>query len=416
MTSVSRSDVMVIVDDTNSMFKFDGSRWSADSVSSRWYRNTSMHASKASVASGRPASFNLSFYGTSVAITGGSRIENHPTFSVSIDSQQLSSLAYSEMAIDTRWYTSQTLPDQLHQLTVSGLDRVVVDYAIITPGDSTPLLGSTIAVDDSSPEIMYHGNWKEETGRLLNTTSALFVRPLRNTTHTSSTVGDYFIFQFAVNVTDLLGDQSFIIDHLTYTASFSRLSEKPDFPVSSGFDHPESTKSTASSTPSGQSQLDNVQSSKERAGVIAGGVVAQDLMAKPFPRGSTAARSESLHQDLRLPNTPVPQGYSHPKPLYPGASKFPLDSTHDTTVASPTSGTSSTVCQMEVQQRLDQITLLESRIEEAQSTRHSSVDVDALYAEIDRLRRDNERLERGYQPPPSYAKAIESPESETYKL
>jgi hypothetical protein len=218
MTSVSRPDVMVIVDDTSSMFRFDSSRWSADNVSSRWYRTTSMHASKASVASGRPASFNLSFYGatqswlrpylpfidsssttgTSVAISGGSRIENSPTFSVSIDSQQFSSLAYSEMAaIDTRWYTSQTLPDQLHQLTVSGLDKVVVDYAIITPGQSTPLLGSTIAVDDNSPDITYHGNWKEETGRMFNTTSELIVRPLRSTTHTSSTVGDYFVFQFA---------------------------------------------------------------------------------------------------------------------------------------------------------------------------------------------------------------------------
>ncbi|KAK7029554.1 hypothetical protein VNI00_014431 [Paramarasmius palmivorus] len=490
-----QSDVMVVVDETSSTFQFDDSHWVVNK--GRWYGDTSMYANKASVASGEPASFSFSFYGTSVAISGVSRIENSPSFSVAIDSQQSSSLTFSEMAMNTEWYTSQILPDELHQITVSDLDQVVVDYAIVTPGDSTPLQGSTIAVDDSSPEIVYHGNWRKETGQTFNTTLELFVRPLRNTIHTSTAPGDSFVFQFAgtsvsvhgflslkvagsfaitftiddmptlmsfppsnsrfdpdritqphfpfyqspslrsgnhtliVNVTGLVGDQSFVMDHLTYTASFSRLSEKPNFQVASSQGQPETTNSAASSMPSGQSdsQTECTRSSKGRTGAIVGGVVGgviallvlfatvfllimkrqraeqrntQALMAEPFPGSSESSR-------LGLPaNTPLPQKYSDSKPLSPA---FKLRSTRDT---STTSGTGSSVRQMEVQQRLDQITLLESRIEEAWSTRHSSVDVDALYAEIDRLKRENERLERGYQPPPSYAKAI-GVRSETHR-
>jgi hypothetical protein len=111
-------------------------------------------------------------------------------------------------------------------------------------------------------------------------------------------------------------------------------------------------------------------------------------MAKPFPRSS-----ESPRQSLPT-NTPLPQKKSDLNPLSP-ALKIP--STRDT---SNTSGMGRSVRQMEVQQRLDQITLLESTIEEAQST---SADVDGLYAQIDQLKGEVERLTKESRPPPYQA-------------
>jgi hypothetical protein len=124
---------------------------------------------------------------------------------------------------------------------------------------------------------------------------------------------------------------------------------------------------------------------------------AQVLMAEPYTSSITATPSEFSHQHPP-PDTP---SSSAQKPLFTAGK---TSSTFDT--RSPTSGAGSSnlssMRQTEVQQRLDQISLLTSRLEEARSTRHGSVDVDALYEEIDRLKRENEMLMKGYMPPPSY--------------
>ncbi|EEB91236.1 hypothetical protein MPER_10438, partial [Moniliophthora perniciosa FA553] len=294
----SESDVMIIVDDKDMTFN-EPSLWQSED-SPRWYGGSSAWSSRTSLASETFGSFSLSFQGTSIAFFGNTpSSDNLPIFSINIDSKT-SSAGYPELRMDTQWYTSPILADEPHKITLYNLDQIDVDYAIITPGDQTPLEGTTLTVDDSNPEIVYHGVWDKQTGQQFHPGGGWAdVRPLRDTTHTSGNTGDSFIFQFAgtsisvhgflpltpaglfsvtftldgafslssvfpdpavtsdssfdgvliqpnclfyksptltpgnhsllVNITGIIGEQSFIIDYLTYTPSFTRLSERPDF-------------------------------------------------------------------------------------------------------------------------------------------------------------------------------------------
>ncbi|KAJ3886875.1 hypothetical protein GG344DRAFT_69301 [Lentinula edodes] len=216
----------------------------------------------------------------------------------------------------TQWYQTPTLPDGLHTVNLSSI-VVNLDYAIITAGPTTPLSGSTIVVDDESPEIVYNGNgWKTSDSEIDIGGSWVNGPPLGNTTHRTSNVGNGFSFQFAgsnisvygvfewtatgsvgvdftldgvttssslfvpvgtpishpeipnylhfssgtlktgnhtliMSITESDGNQSFVLDYLTYEPSFSSLVEKPNFtspasPVSSGSEISPSASNTGS--------------------------------------------------------------------------------------------------------------------------------------------------------------------------
>ncbi|KAJ3885575.1 hypothetical protein GG344DRAFT_11113, partial [Lentinula edodes] len=177
-------------------------------------------------------------------------------------------------------YESPVLDDGLHTVNLSKF-AVDVDYAIITVGQTTPLGStSTIIVDDSNTEIKHQGSWAHGP-------------PLGNSTHRINSLGNAFRFQFSgssiavfgvfgwtgagsltldfaldnqtttsvvsipsgstpphqetpnyqflssnltsgnhtlfVNVTDTIGNQTFVFDYLTYILSFELLANKPDF-------------------------------------------------------------------------------------------------------------------------------------------------------------------------------------------
>ncbi|ESK87604.1 hypothetical protein Moror_1962 [Moniliophthora roreri MCA 2997] len=469
----SKPDVMIIVDDKNMTFN-EPSLWRV-SGTPRWYGGTSMWSSGTFLANETFASFSLSFQGISIAFFGNSPApDNSPTFSINIDSQT-SSATYPELRADTQWYTSPILTDEPHEITLSNLDQIDVDYAIITPGDQTPLEGTTLTVDDSDPEIVYYGQWKEENGRRFDQGIEISVRPLRSTTHTSTSSGDSFVFQFAgtsisvhgllplkvvgsldvtftldgsssvssvfpdpnskvdmllqpnylfyksptltpgnhsliVNVTGVVGEQSFIIDHLTYIPSFARLSQKPNFASTSAESGSTATATTSLSEPTGQT---GSKKPRQHVGAIVGGVVGGVitllaillllLLARRRHKAKEKGRAFASEPFSSMSAVDVATIQTRINPSMDIQARVP----NAKSPSPPLSIASSSVArepmrQTEVQRRLDQISLLTSQIEEAQTNRHSNVDVEMLYTKIDQLTKENERLMRGYMPPPAY--------------
>ncbi|KAK7472219.1 hypothetical protein VKT23_000341 [Stygiomarasmius scandens] len=282
--------------------------------------------------------FSRQVIGTSIAFVGNTPHPNSSqSFTVSIDGSEGALMNYPEPGVNCQWYTSYTLDDaSTHHIQASQLDKVSVDFAVITAGNNTPLTGKTIIVDDNSPEIQWSGQWQEQS----NYTFPAGVdvsRPFGNGTHTSANVGDSTTFQFAgtaisvygvfnwtlpgninvaftldgnmdtrpfpsvdrppnlssstnfllfnavglsvgnhtiiVELAEVLGNQSLTLDYLTYQPSFSSLSDKPNFAAGS----PSST--TVNSTPS-QSATDSgaVRASSHSSAAIIGGVVGGTLL------------------------------------------------------------------------------------------------------------------------------------------
>ncbi|KAF5338787.1 hypothetical protein D9758_012070 [Tetrapyrgos nigripes] len=89
-------------------------------------------------------------------------------------------------------------------------EGLVVDYVLIQVSNLTDLRGQTILVDDSNPEIHWHGNWAEKRDYFLEAPDLLAggasvsetfpkAQPHGNGTHTSMAEGDSFTFSFQVN-------------------------------------------------------------------------------------------------------------------------------------------------------------------------------------------------------------------------
>ncbi|KAG6881830.1 hypothetical protein C0993_012671, partial [Termitomyces sp. T159_Od127] len=97
------------------------------------------------------------------------------------------------------FYQSQILPDTIHNLTMSdGSNQnnlVTIDYITITAGESTPLQGERLIVDDNDPSVVFEGEW------VLGTDPVLHVQDIsrlayENTTHRTSSPGASATFHF----------------------------------------------------------------------------------------------------------------------------------------------------------------------------------------------------------------------------
>ncbi|KIK66661.1 hypothetical protein GYMLUDRAFT_55376 [Collybiopsis luxurians FD-317 M1] len=286
---------------------------------------------------------SLSFQGTSIAFIGGVREQGNrtqSTFGLSIHQSSSFIIEYDPEYPQSitpqtifQWYTSPSLPDspEAYSLELSSLQLVGIDYVLIEAGGNTPLTGQTILVDDINPEIIWNGHWTNQSD--FTTTDGFVQRPNGNGTHSSSTVGDSFEFQFAgtsiivagvislsngdsftasfaldnsnptvisfqissvldphefnfiyfndsslsagnhtltVNLTQVAGNAAFVVDYLMYEPTFDFLSGKPNFTQPSATNG--SGPSSAGPSPTG-SRGDSSHQSHVHIGVIVGGVI-----------------------------------------------------------------------------------------------------------------------------------------------
>ena len=111
------------------------------------------------------------------------QIDHEPPFSISTGDR-----AYKQ------WFTTPTLPDNRHTLTINYSFGRTIDYAVVQVGKTTSLTGQTVIVDDDSPLIQYSGGWSRNTIAAPNIPS---IFPYGNGTHRSSNPGDSFTFRFS---------------------------------------------------------------------------------------------------------------------------------------------------------------------------------------------------------------------------
>ncbi|THV06256.1 hypothetical protein K435DRAFT_883861 [Dendrothele bispora CBS 962.96] len=276
-----------------------------------WYGGGSSWAYLSDSSS--PATFTASFQGTSIAFVGNTpHLYSSQSFMVAIDGAQDEPVTYPEPEVNCQWYTSHMLNDSgSHQIVLSQLDKVSVDFAFITAGENTPLTGQTIVVDDSSPEINWSGQWQERSNQKFPA-GVDQGRPFGNGTHASTNVGDSMTFPFAgtgirvygvfnwtapgnttatftldssessfktfssafdrppnvqsvsnflffestdlhegnhnltIDVTEIVREQSLIIDYLTYQPSFDSIKDKPDFSSTAGIISDSTSSATGS--------------------------------------------------------------------------------------------------------------------------------------------------------------------------
>lgn len=133
--------------------------------------------------------FQYSFYGT------GIRVEIptiHPSQDVSVTLDNAPVSLQSDGS-----FVSSVLPDGEHTLkyaTGKVKNMPAFDYLTVTAGESTPLNGKTLIVDDTDTSVTYHGSWSTSPPKELKYG---YSTPLyRDTAHWSSTVGDTIRYEF----------------------------------------------------------------------------------------------------------------------------------------------------------------------------------------------------------------------------
>ena len=83
-------------------------------------------------------------------------------------------------------------------MQIDNMRGQMIDYVIVTPGQSTSLTGETLIVDDNYHGIQYSGSgWKPVTNQLFAETSKIGVHSFQNTTMQTSNPGDSLTFSFS---------------------------------------------------------------------------------------------------------------------------------------------------------------------------------------------------------------------------
>jgi len=96
-----------------------------------------------------------------------------------------------------QWYQSPTLPDAQHNVTITHIAGTSVDYAVVTSGRNTPLLGKVLIVDDADPCITYRGNWTQNSNMFHSSDDPFIGLPFENTTHQATSAGASATFRFS---------------------------------------------------------------------------------------------------------------------------------------------------------------------------------------------------------------------------
>ncbi|KAK0188326.1 hypothetical protein F5146DRAFT_1122553 [Armillaria mellea] len=169
----------------------------------RWYQHSSIWAKHSNASNSTYGSFSVTFEGISIAFTGNTPPStDKQNFSVFIDE----SYAYAEYM---QWFLSPMLEEGKHTITLTGMHETDVDYALVSVGNQTTVIGKDIVVDSLSDGIVWVGNWQTNTSTLLTDIAGPYIvhRPLGNSTKDSRTVGNSFSFQFTGTNVSVFGIQ-----------------------------------------------------------------------------------------------------------------------------------------------------------------------------------------------------------------
>ncbi|PBK67112.1 hypothetical protein ARMSODRAFT_339052 [Armillaria solidipes] len=200
---------LILLDDAAFSPGFSPSSVWGSSHGQLWYHNYSSWVKNTDASTSTYGSFSVTFEGISIAFTGNTPgTSNKQDFSVSIDGADAYVASYPSSAEYLQWYMSPTLEEGNHTITLSEMNNIDVDYAIVAVGNQTTVQGKDILVDDTSNATVWTGNWQTNTSTLAHVTR-VFVdnHPLGNSTKDSSTAGDSFSFQFTGTNVSVFGAQ-----------------------------------------------------------------------------------------------------------------------------------------------------------------------------------------------------------------
>ncbi|KAG7445111.1 uncharacterized protein BT62DRAFT_995076 [Guyanagaster necrorhizus] len=311
------SGVYLLLDDSNPLISYNGP----------WNIGVSSYGDSHCLGVGSDGSLSVTFSGTSIAFAGSTPgVLDAMPFQVNIDNGYVEDTSYLDENHYERWYQSPTLGDGIHTINLTGLvNGTDLDYVLVEAGPSTSLANSSIIIDDSSAEIRYSAGWDRNTDSL-GYVDGVFFSPFGGGTTESTTQNNSFSFQFAgtavyvygvhkavegavaaqfsvddspvsfvsldpmvrededmvnylffentrlepgnhtlmCNVTEITGNQSFVLDYIVYAPSFVSISDKPNF-----FPQPGANASNPSSH-SRHSASNLAISAGAIAGVVAG--------------------------------------------------------------------------------------------------------------------------------------------------
>jgi hypothetical protein len=95
-----------------------------------------------------------------------------------------------------QWYQSPTLPEGQHNITITHIASTSVDYAVVNAGQTTPLLGQVLIIDDNDPSITYGGSWTRNTSMFSTSYDPFIGLPFGNATHQTTSTGASATFSF----------------------------------------------------------------------------------------------------------------------------------------------------------------------------------------------------------------------------
>ena len=208
--SISIMALLIVVDDTRTdSFTFGPTDWNIDTLNP-WFNGTGhvppnqnnsqlfMTFNGGLSCQIPPSSESNPGIGTSVAFFGITPpAYSSQIMSVSIDGSNPTNASYNDPSPPSyrQWYQSPTLPEGLHNISLSRINGTSFDFAIVTAGNDTPLAGQRAIVDNESPAITFQGNWKQNKAPSISSQIPDGL-PFQNTTQDSTTVGDSLTFPF----------------------------------------------------------------------------------------------------------------------------------------------------------------------------------------------------------------------------
>ena len=250
-------DLQIIIDDNSGAFSYSWSNGSSNpwilSTLTQWYHATSWYTVSTTQAGTFVFVFNgkrkniLVFFplnnslGTSASFCGNTPVSSYPqTATVQIDSGIAFGINFEDPNPPTykQWFTTPTLSDGIHNVTISNLYGTAIDYAIVNVGNNTSLTDQTVIVDDDSPLIQYSGQWSRNTNQFIPGSLPVGY-PYCNVTHRSSNPGDFFTFQFSGTSVSIYGifswfnfgslTATYTVDGTPYNSTISVTTSSPSY-------------------------------------------------------------------------------------------------------------------------------------------------------------------------------------------